>query len=190
MPSNHLILCHPLLLLPSIFPSFRVFKSQLFASGGQNIGVSASTSVNATSSATSNEYPELISFRMDWLDLLAVQGTPRSLLQHHSSKVSILRRSAVFIVQKMIKKKKKISSLLKLKADQNSERKDTRPSWTGHQGSSQVEMRVLPKWHKVPAAVSCERAKARASKLVTPRTSDGKQTLCLYRELQQRERKL
>ena len=73
--------------------------SQLFVSGGQSIGVSASTSVNATSNATSNEYPELISFRMDWLDLLAVQGTLKILLQHRSSKASILQHSAFFIVQ-------------------------------------------------------------------------------------------
>ena len=72
MPSNHLILCHPLLLLPSIFPSIRVFSSQLFASGGQSIGVSASISVLSM---------KLISFRMDWLDLLKVQGTLKNLLQ-------------------------------------------------------------------------------------------------------------
>ena len=93
MPSNHLILCHPL-LLPSIFPSIRSFpRSQLFTSGGQSIGVSASTSV------PSNEHPGLISFRMDWLDLLAVQGTLKSLLQHHSSKASILWPLAFFILQ-------------------------------------------------------------------------------------------
>ena len=93
MPSNHLILCRPLLLLPSIFPSIRVFSvSQFFASGGQSIGVSASASA-------SNEHPGLISFRMDWLDLLAVQGTLKSLLQHHSSKASILWCSAFFIAQ-------------------------------------------------------------------------------------------
>ena len=72
MPSSHLILCHPLLLLPSIFPSIRVFSSQLFASGGQSIGVSASISVLSM---------KLISFRMDWLDLLKVQGTLKNLLQ-------------------------------------------------------------------------------------------------------------
>ena len=70
--------------------------SHLFASGGQSIEVSASTSVHGI---LSNEHPGLFSFRMDWLDLLAVQGTPKSLLQHHSSKVSILLRSAFFIVQ-------------------------------------------------------------------------------------------
>ena len=91
MPSNHVILCRPLLLLPSIFPSVRVFQmSQLFASGGQRIGVSASTSVlpKNIQNIPSKEYP---SFRMDWLDLLAVQGTLKSFLQHHSSKESILR---------------------------------------------------------------------------------------------------
>ena len=92
MPSNHLILCHPLLPL-SIFPSIRVFpESQIFTSRGQSISFSFSIS-------PSSEYSGLISFRMDWLDLLAVQGTLKSLLQHHSSKASILRRSAFFIVQ-------------------------------------------------------------------------------------------
>ena len=96
MPSNHLILWHPPFLLPSIFPSVRVFQmSQLFASGGQRIGVSASTSVLPMNT---NEHPRLVSFRMDWSDLLAVQGTLKILLQHHSSKASILRRSAFFIV--------------------------------------------------------------------------------------------
>ena len=91
IPSNHLILCHPLLLLPSVFPSIRVFsKSQFSSGGGQSIGPSASAST---------EYSELISFRMDWLDLLAVQGTLMSLLQPHSSKASILWCSAFFIVQ-------------------------------------------------------------------------------------------
>ena len=90
MPSNHLILCYPLLLLPSIFPSK---MSQLFKSGGQKYW-SFSSSISP-----SNEHPGLISFRMDWLDLLAVQGTLKSLLQHHSSKASIFRCSAFFIVQ-------------------------------------------------------------------------------------------
>ena len=90
MPFNHLILCRPLLLLPSIFTLSGSFPmSQLFASGGQSIGVSPSTSV----------LPGLMSFRMDWLDLLPVQGTLKSLLQHHSSKASIFRHSAFFIVQ-------------------------------------------------------------------------------------------
>ena len=94
MPSNHVILCHPLLPLPSIIPSIRSFPmSQLFTSGGQSIW-----SFNFNISP-SNEYPGLISFRMEWLDLLAVQGTLKRLLQHHSSKASILRCSAFFMVQ-------------------------------------------------------------------------------------------
>ena len=94
MPSNHLILCHPLLLLPSIFPSIRVFSNdQFFASDGQSIGVSG------LSISTSNEYSGLIFFRMDWLDLLPVQGILKSLLQHHSSKASTLQHSTFFIVQ-------------------------------------------------------------------------------------------
>ena len=95
MPSNHLILCRPLLLLPSVFPSIRVFSNcQLFASGGQSIYWSFSFSISP-----SNEYLGLISFRIDWLDLLVVQGTLKSLLQHHSSKASILQHSAFFMVQ-------------------------------------------------------------------------------------------
>ena len=94
MPPNHLILGHPLLLLPSIFPSIRVFSNQSalrirwpkYSSFSFNI-------------SPSNEHPGLISLRMDWLDLLAVQGTLKSLLQHHSSKASILQRSAFFMVQ-------------------------------------------------------------------------------------------
>jgi len=89
MPRNHLILC-PLLLPSSIFPSIRVFSNE---SAGQSIGVSASNI------SLSNEHSGLISFRMDWLDLLAVQGTLKSLLQHHSSKASILRHSAFFTDQ-------------------------------------------------------------------------------------------
>ena len=94
MPSNHLILCHPLLLLPSIFPSIRVFsnESALRITWPKDWSFSFNIS-------PSNEHPGLISFRMDWLDLLAVQGTLKSLLQHHSSKVSILGCSAFFIVQ-------------------------------------------------------------------------------------------
>ena len=94
MPSNHLILCRPLLLLPSIIPSIRVFsnESDLPIWWPKNWSFSFSIS-------PSNEYPELISFRMNWLDLLAVQGTLKSLFQHHSSKASILRCSAFFIVQ-------------------------------------------------------------------------------------------
>ena len=94
MPSNHLILCHPLLLLPSIFPSIRVFSTESVLRMRWPKYWSFSYSISP-----SNEYSGLISFRMDWLDLLAVQGTPKSLLQHHSSKASILRRSAFFIVQ-------------------------------------------------------------------------------------------
>ena len=94
MPSNHLILCRPLLPLPSIFPSIRVFSNestlyirwQWYWSFSFNI-------------SPSNEHPGLISFRMDWLDPFAVQGTLKSLLQHHSSKASILRHSAFFSVQ-------------------------------------------------------------------------------------------
>ena len=94
MPSNHLILCHPLLLPPSIFPSISVFSSESalrirwpkFRSFSFNI-------------SPSNEYSGLISFRTDWFDCLAVQGTLKSLLQHHNSKASVLCRSAFFIVQ-------------------------------------------------------------------------------------------
>ena len=94
MQSNHLIFCRPLLLLPSIFPSIRVFSSESvlhirwpkYWSFGFYI-------------SPSNEHPRLISFRMDWLDLLAVQGTLKSLFQHHSSKASILQHSAFFTVQ-------------------------------------------------------------------------------------------
>ena len=93
MPSNHLILCHPLLLLPSIFPSLRVFSSESALLIRWPKYWSFSFSVRS-----SNEYPGLISFRIDWLDLLAVQGILKSLLQHHSSKASILRCSAFFIV--------------------------------------------------------------------------------------------
>ena len=94
MASNHLILCRPLLLLPSIFPSIRAFsnESALHIRWPKYWSVSFSIS-------PSNEHPGLISFKMDWLDLLAVQGTLKSLLQHHSSKASILRCSAFFIVQ-------------------------------------------------------------------------------------------
>ena len=94
MPSNYLILCRPLLLPPSIFPSIRVFsnKSVLRTRGPKYWIFSFNIS-------PSNEYSGLISFRMDWLDLLAVQGTLKSLFQHHSSKASILLCSAFFIVQ-------------------------------------------------------------------------------------------
>ena len=94
MPSNHLILCRPLLLLPSIPSSIRVFSSE----SALCIRWPKYWSFNFSISP-SNEQPGLISFRMDWLDLLTVQGTLKSLLQHHSSKASILRCSAFFIVQ-------------------------------------------------------------------------------------------
>ena len=94
MQSSHLILCHPLLLLLSIFPSIRVFSSESALHIRWPKYWSFSLSVSP-----SNEHPGLISFRMDWLDLLAVQGTLKSLLQHHSSKASILQCSASFIVQ-------------------------------------------------------------------------------------------
>ena len=94
MPSNHLILCHPLLLPPSILPSIRVFSSESVLHIRWPKYWSFSFSISP-----SNEHPGLISFRMDWLDLLAVQGTLKSLVQHHSSKASILWRPAFFIVQ-------------------------------------------------------------------------------------------
>ena len=94
MPSSHLIFCRPLLLLPSVFPSIRVFSNE----SGLRMRWPKYWSFSYNISP-SNEHPELISFRLDWLDLLAVQGTLKSLLQHHSSKASILQRSAFFIVQ-------------------------------------------------------------------------------------------
>ena len=94
MPSNHLILCHPFLLLPSIFPSIRVFSNESVLHIRWPKYWSFSFSISPSS-----EYSGPISFRMDWLDLLAVQGTLKSLLQHHSSKASILQHSAFFIVQ-------------------------------------------------------------------------------------------
>ena len=96
MPSNHLILCHPLLLLPSIFPSIRVFSNVLALCIRWPKYWRFSFSISA-----SNEYSKLISFRIDWLDLLAVQGTLKSLLQHHSSKASVLWHTAFFIVGKI-----------------------------------------------------------------------------------------
>ena len=94
MPSNHLILCRPLLLLPSVFPNTRVFSNEsvLCIRWAKYWSFSFGKS-------PSNEYSGLISFRMDWLDLLAFQGTPKSLLQHHSSKASILQHSAFFMGQ-------------------------------------------------------------------------------------------
>ena len=94
MPSNHLILCHPLLLLPSIFPSIRVFSNESTLCMRLPKYWSFSFSISP-----SNEHSGLISFRMDWLDLLAVQGTLKSLLQHYSSKASIHQCSAFFTVQ-------------------------------------------------------------------------------------------
>ena len=94
MPSNHLILCHPLLLPPSIFPSIRVFSNELTPHIRWPKYWSFSFSISP-----SNDYSGLISLRIDWFDLLAVQGTLRSLLQHHSSKASILWCSAFFTVQ-------------------------------------------------------------------------------------------
>ena len=94
MPSNHLILCHPLLLLPSVFPSIRVFSNESVLQIRWPKYWSFSFSISP-----SNEYSGLISFRIYWLDLLAVQATLRSLLQHHSSKASILWHSAFFMAQ-------------------------------------------------------------------------------------------
>src|SRR5574341_144676 len=94
MPSNHLILCHTLLLLPSIFPSIRVFSNESALCIRWPKYWSFSFNISP-----SNEHPGLICFRMDWLDLLAVQGTLKSLLQHHNSKASILQCSAFFIVK-------------------------------------------------------------------------------------------
>jgi len=94
MPSNHLILCCPVLLLPSIFPRISFFSNELALAIRWPKYWSFSFSISP-----SNEYSGLISFRIDWFDLLAVQGTLKSLLQHHSSKASILQRSAFFIVQ-------------------------------------------------------------------------------------------
>ena len=94
MPSSHLILCCPLLLLPSIFPSIRVFSDESVLCIRWPKYWSFSFNISPT-----NEHPGLISFRMDWLDLLAVRGTVKSLLQHHSSKASILWHSAFFTVQ-------------------------------------------------------------------------------------------
>ena len=94
MPSNHLIFCHPLLLPPSVFPSIRVFSNESVLHIRWPKYWSFSFNISP-----SNEHPGLISFRMDWLDLLVVQGTLKSLLQHHSSKASILWCSVFFIVQ-------------------------------------------------------------------------------------------
>ena len=93
MPASHLILCHPLLLLPSIFPSIRVYSSESV------LPIRWSKYWSFSFSISPSEHSGLISFRMDWFDLLAVQGTLKSLLQHHSSKASILQCSAFFMVQ-------------------------------------------------------------------------------------------
>ena len=93
MLSNHLILCHPLLLPSSIFPSIRVFSNE------SALHIRWPKYWSFSLNSPYNEHPGMVSFRMDWLDLLAVQGTLKSLLQHHSSKASILRRSAFFTVQ-------------------------------------------------------------------------------------------
>ena len=93
MSSNYLILCRPLLLLPSIFPSIRVFSNE------STLCISWPKYWSFSFNISPNEHPGLISFRMDWLELLAVQGTLKSLLQHHSPKASILQCSAFFIVQ-------------------------------------------------------------------------------------------
>ena len=94
MPSNHLVICHPLLFLPSIFPSIRVFSNESVLHIRWPKYWSFSFNISP-----SDEYSGLISFRIDWLDLLAVQGTLKSLLQHHTSKASILQCSAFLIVQ-------------------------------------------------------------------------------------------
>ena len=94
MPSNHFILCHPLLLLPSVFPRIRVFSNESVLCINWPKYWSLSFRISP-----SNEYSGLISFRMDWLDLLAVQESLKSLLQHHNSKAATLRHSAFFIVQ-------------------------------------------------------------------------------------------
>ena len=112
MPSNHLILCHPLLLPPSILPGIRVFsnESALPIRGPKYWSFSFSI-------IPSKEHPGLISFRMDWLDRLAVQGTLKSLLQHHSSKASILRLSAFFTVQLSAASLRKLNLTLVFRED-------------------------------------------------------------------------
>ena len=96
MPSNHLVLCHPLLLLPSLFPGIRVFSSELALSIRWPKYWSFGLSLNIS---PSNEYSGLISFRIDWFDLFSVQWTLKSLIQHHSSEASVLRLSTFFMVQ-------------------------------------------------------------------------------------------
>ena len=104
MPSSHLILCHPLLFLPSIFPSISVFSNEsVLCINGQSMGASASASASVLPMDIQDLFPlgltGLISLRMDWIDFLAVQGILKSLFQHHSSKPSIIRCSAFFMVQ-------------------------------------------------------------------------------------------
>ena len=99
MPSSHLILCHPLLLLPSVFPSIRFFSNESVLHIGWPRYWSFIFSISPSKEYPSKEYSGLVSFRMDLLDLLAVQGTLKSLFQHHSSKPSILRPSAFFMAQ-------------------------------------------------------------------------------------------
>ena len=127
MPSNHLILCCPLLLWPSIFPSIGVFSNE----SGLHIRWPKYWSFSFNISP-SNEHPGLVSFRMDWFDLLAVQGTLKSLLQHHSSKASVLLRSAFFIVQR--------SSLVAQTLKHLSAMQETRVRSLGWEGPLEKEM--------------------------------------------------
>ena len=99
MPSNHLILCHPLLLLPSIFPSIRAFSNEVSSLHQVAKILTPDSRSSSFSTSPSNEYSGLISFRMDWFALLKVQGTLKSLFQHHNSKASILQHSPFFMVQ-------------------------------------------------------------------------------------------
>ena len=119
MPSNHLILCRPLLLLPSIFPSIRVFSSESVPCIRWPKYWSFSFSISP-----SNEYSGLISFRVDWMDLLAVQGTLKSLLQHQSSKASILQCSAFFNLNKIILNMTKINTSVNWDMKQNYQLKE------------------------------------------------------------------
>ena len=119
MPSNHLILCRPLLLLPSIFPSIRVFSNESVPCIRWPKYWSFSFSISP-----SNEYSGLISFRVDWMDLLAVQGTLKSLLQHQSSKASILQCSAFFNLNKIILNMTKINTSVNWDMKQNYQLKE------------------------------------------------------------------
>ena len=133
MPSNYLIFCRPLLLLPSIFPSIWVFSNELALCIKWPKYWSFIFCISP-----SNEYSELISFRMDWLDLLAVQGTLKSLLQHHSSKASILRRSAFFIVQLS----HPLTSLVAQTVNRLSTMRETRVPSLGWQDPLEKEMAI------------------------------------------------